>query len=350
VWWGGNAAINLHREGSIELIMLALDYWEHTGDEAELKLSILPLATAVVDWVRTFFGRTAGAHKLDVWPTQSLEGYRCTFPPTRESCVNNDMPIVAGLHAVLPRLLHLAATAPGARLVNSTQAGHWQQLLSELPALPVVGNTSASEVFTAAQFPLAPNATHSGSESPMMYPVHPYRLSTVLSADGEFGLLKTGKNTYTNGHGYNGNTGWKQGVINAAYLGMAGEAQRLVVERAQTGSGAMRFQAYLPDMQDFRPNEDHLSNMRVGLQGMLVQHGDHGSTSANEIALLPAWPCSEWSVDFKVHLPGMTTLQGSYNHTTRVLEVLSIEPAARRGDVRILSCVDDRDVVWRVGC
>ena len=44
--WAGNAAVNLHREGSVELILLALDYYEHTEDDAEFALSILPLATA----------------------------------------------------------------------------------------------------------------------------------------------------------------------------------------------------------------------------------------------------------------------------------------------------------------
>lgn len=39
----GNEAINLHREGSVELLMLALDYYDHTEDKIEFGTSILPL-------------------------------------------------------------------------------------------------------------------------------------------------------------------------------------------------------------------------------------------------------------------------------------------------------------------
>ena len=71
--WAGNPSINLHREGSMELIMLALDYFEHTGDTAELQASILPIAVAVTDFVRSYFGRSSEG-QLEIWPTQSLEG------------------------------------------------------------------------------------------------------------------------------------------------------------------------------------------------------------------------------------------------------------------------------------
>ena len=98
----------------------------------------------------------------------------------------------------------------------------------------------------------------------------------------------------------------------------------------------MRFPAYLPSMQDFRPNEDHLSNMRTALQAMLVQHGD--AENRSDIALLPAWPCDAWSVDFKLHLPLSTVVQGSYNHTARRLVLDAVLPAERARDIRVLSC------------
>ena len=51
--WAGNVAINIHREGSIELLHLALDYYEHTLDKEEFATSILPLATEVLNFVST---------------------------------------------------------------------------------------------------------------------------------------------------------------------------------------------------------------------------------------------------------------------------------------------------------
>jgi hypothetical protein len=135
----GNEAINLHREGSVELLMLALDYYDHTEDKIEFGTSILPLrwgttllfliishfprehrdkardkregnwqkegrlpSVAVTDFVASYYGRTSssggggdggGGGQLDVWPTQSLEGYRPgSFPPTRANTIQNDMP------------------------------------------------------------------------------------------------------------------------------------------------------------------------------------------------------------------------------------------------------------------
>jgi hypothetical protein len=86
-------------------------------------------------------------------------------------------------------------------------------------------------------------------------------------------------------------------------------------------------------MQDFRPNEDHLSNMRSALQYMLLQH----SNSNSSLGLLPAWPCDIWSVSFKLHAPGLTTIEGSYNHTTAEL-CIDVQPPRRRDDVVVMGC------------
>ena len=97
----------------------------------------------------------------------------------------------------------------------------------------------------------------------------PCRLATVTTG-GE--LLAVGQNTVC----YNASaerqpavgfgTGWQQGVMNVALLGLRDLAAEAVYERAATSSGDMRFPACLPNMQNFRPNEDHLSNMRSALQ------------------------------------------------------------------------------------
>lgn len=86
--WAGNVAINLHREGSVELLMLALDYYDHTQDVHELRMSILPLSVAVMDFVASYYDRDPGTGQLDIFPTQSLEGYRPGgFPPTKVHAV-----------------------------------------------------------------------------------------------------------------------------------------------------------------------------------------------------------------------------------------------------------------------
>lgn len=344
--WAGNEAINLHREGSVELLMLAIDYIEHTLDIDEFKATVLPLAIAVTDFVSSYYGRTPSG-QLEIWPTQSLEGYRPGgYPPTRNNTVSNDMPWVAGLHAVLPRLIRLANATTMDCDITTTQLHSWTDLLSVLPPLPTASKEGDLN-FAAAQLPYPPHAVIGGSEQPYMYPVHPYRLATVM---GDAALLDIGRRTI----GYNSTHpaeskidigfGWKQGVLNVALLGLRSEAMRAVLGHAKTPPGAMRFPAYLPNMQDFRPNEDHLSNMRTALQYMLMQHSDANNT----IGLLPAWPCGNWSVSFKLHAPELTVVEGNYNHTTGRLWV-RVEPPERKHDVVVMGCAGAENVEWGSG-
>ena len=336
--WAGNVAVNLHREGSVELLMLGVDYVEHTLDRAEFEATVLPLSVAITNFVISYYVQKGG--RLEIWPTQSLEGYRPGgFPLTKNNCISNDMPWVAGLHAVLPRLIRLAnATAGLEGIATTAQLERWSNLQSSLPPLPTT-TRGENEVFAAAQVPYPPGAIVGGSEQPYMYPVHPYRLAAVM---GNSSLLKIGRNTI----GYNAShpshsaiasgQGWQQEVMNVALLGLRSEAMAAVLAHAKTMNAQMRFPTYLPSMQDFRPNEDHLSNMRSALQYMLVQHSD--MNSARTIGLLPSWPCGNWSVAFKLHAPLRTTLQGDYDHVTRHLRV-RIDPPERKADVVVMGCV-----------
>jgi hypothetical protein len=44
---------------------------------------------------------------------------------------------------------------------------------------------------------------------------------------------------------------------------------------------------------------------------MLVQ------TEGNKVLLFPAWP-KEWNVQFKIHIPGKKTIEGSYHQSSGV--------------------------------
>jgi hypothetical protein len=174
--------------------------------------------------------------------------------------------------------------------VPPVQLMKWSGLVKILPLIPMAGTntTNGTEtMFTAAQTPYPPHAALGGSEQPQLYAVHPYRLATVMRGGP---LLQVGINTVGPRPSY-GN-GWQQGVMQVALLGLADQAAEAVVARASTLNGQMRFPTYLPNMQDFRPNEDHLSNMRSALQYMIVQHSDTNNT----IGLFPSWPCGTWSV------------------------------------------------------
>ena len=64
----------------------------------------------------------------------------------------------------------------------------------------------------------------------------------------------------------------------------------------------------------------------IGLQEMLMQ------TSENEIRLLPAWP-EDWDVDFRLHAPENTIVEGSVRDGE--IQDLKVTPESRLADVII---------------
>jgi hypothetical protein len=57
-----------------------------------------------------------------------------------------------------------------------------------------------------------------------------------------------------------------------------------------------------------------------------------------KIRLLPAWP-QEWDVEFKLHAPGQTVVEGCYRQGK--LETLTVTPTSRREDVEICSAKEN---------
>ncbi|MCP4454430.1 MAG: hypothetical protein GY809_23485, partial [Planctomycetes bacterium] len=115
-----------------------------------------------------------------------------------------------------------------------------------------------------------------------------------------------------------------QNAIKAAYLGLADEAAKMVAQNFGSKSGQHRFPAMWGPNYDWIPDQCHGAVAMTALQRMLLQY--EGDT----IRLLPAWP-KHWDVDFKLHAPHKTTVEGRVRNGDIVdIEVL---PASRRKDV-----------------
>ena len=81
----------------LELSMMMLDYYEYTGDTQFAKKTLLPVATAGLQFFDQHFSRdSTGRLLLD--PDNSIEMFWK---------VHNPAPDIAGLHAVLARLMKL---------------------------------------------------------------------------------------------------------------------------------------------------------------------------------------------------------------------------------------------------
>eukprot|EP01044_Picomonas_judraskeda_P020574 COSAG03_NODE_4613_length_1489_cov_60.319424_2_plen_169_part_00 len=111
----------------------------------------LPLIDAVVRGFRQRFPNKDSAGKVDFFPSQALETWGChnftggsetgahAGTPTRDTCMTNPSTDIAGLMAVLPRLLALPEHTTTAAMRAS-----WRVFLQELPPLPT---TRAGQCF-----------------------------------------------------------------------------------------------------------------------------------------------------------------------------------------------------------
>ena len=259
----GNTYIRYHREGGLELSLLALDWLAHTGDTRYFQDSLLPQIEAYVDYYAEHFDDDPATGKLDIFPAQALETWQCaSMPPNRSTCVTNPMPEVAGLHAVLPRLLALDAAAGATAGVRRRWAALWKRV----PALPV-GDVHRAHFHIVDG--LVPGerlpASVSNSENAGLYAVHPYRVVGLL-ANRTLGVRSFEQRRNT------GNTGWSEDFMEAALLGLANETAGMAIARATvapyTGYRWVGFQA---GIGAGGPITDHGGVATAGLRCALFQ-------------------------------------------------------------------------------
>ncbi|MHC4199377.1 MAG: DUF5703 domain-containing protein [Planctomycetota bacterium] len=284
-----------------ELVFMMLDRYEHAPDETFLRETLMPAAHEIL----TFFDqhyKTDQAGKLVMHPAMACETWwDCTNP----------MPEVAGLIAVTTRMLSLPR-----ELTTAEQRAFWTAFKRKLPPLPTREVKGERMLAPAARF-----ARKRNCENPELYAVFPFRLIAVGRPDIELGrrALKVRWDR--------GSFGWRQDDIFMAYLGLAGEARQYLVRRARKKHAGSRFPAFWGPNYDWIPDQDHGSIILKALQAMTLQ------TDGRKIYVAPAWP-DGWNVDFKLHAPYGTTVEGSVR-AGKVVD-LKVDPVSRRADVVVM--------------
>jgi hypothetical protein len=288
-----------------ELVALMLDRWDYSRDEKFLKDRVLPMATSVLTYFDTRFKKDAqGRIILD--PTQAVEMYW--------EGVKNDMPSVAGLHAVVGRLNRLPAN-----LLTDEQKKFYGRLAKQLPELPTKKIDGQTGFSPAQEY----NPKASNVENPELYAVWPFQLTSAwdqrLRAEGRV-AYEHRLNHLDKGWGYDGNV--------AALLGMADECARIMQVKITNSNPAYRWPATWGPNFDWLPDQNHGGNLLNTTNLMLMQAAP--LEQGGKIVLLPAWP-KDWDVRFKLWAPGNTTVECTYQHGEVVS--LKVEPESRRKDV-----------------
>ena len=287
--------------GGLELCWMMLDYYSHTLDARFLRETALPFSREIL----TFFNQhypLNGEGRLVMHPSQALETWwKCT----------NAAPEVAGCIAVADRLLALPA-----RVVPAADRALWQQLRARLPEVPV-REIDGRKALAPAEF----FAQKSNVENPELYPVFPFRLFAFNRPNPDWAI------TALEHRSDRGHSGWRQDDIFMAYLGLTGDARAAVLSRAGSHDAGERFPAFWGPNYDWTPDQDHGGVLMKAFQSMLLQ------TDGQKIFLLPAWPAN-WNVDFKLHAPQRTTIEGSFRDGR--MQSLRVTPESRRADLTVL--------------
>ncbi|HOZ50064.1 MAG TPA: DUF5703 domain-containing protein, partial [Candidatus Hydrogenedentes bacterium] len=294
-----NTYIRWYWSGALELLALMLDRFAYTQDEDFARGALLPLAESILDFYDQHYDRNLRG-QFYFTPAASLETWQNVTDP---------LPEIAGLQFVTQRLLDLPEG-----LATEEQQIQWARIRGSLPYLPMTGEGDEAVLAPAAE--ILEDARN--SENPELYAIFPYRLFGVGKDD-----LDMARRTFAQRR-VKGNNGWRQDDTQAAFLGLADEAATMVAGRFAQKHAGSRFPAFWGPNFDWIPDQDHGSNGLMALQTMLLQ------AEGKEIRLFPAWP-KAWDVDFKLHAPYNTTIQGRYR--AGKLEYLDVTPESRKTDL-----------------
>ena len=298
-----------HYQGALEVLMMMLDYYDYTHDAKFLTKQLLPMGEAITTFYNEHWKRGADG-KILFSPSQSIEMYQVG--------VVNPLPDIAGLNAVLPRLMALPQT-------SAQQQALWKTMLTDLPEMPVGTtqdgklplNGKGDETGIPTLLPAAKYGERANGENPELYAVFPYRNFMVGKPN-----LQLAINTF-HARRFPFANCWGQDGQEAALLGLTDIAQASLV-KAMTTYGKQKFKWFWGKVADYSPDMDNGGTAMETLQLMLLQF------DGAKIRLIPAWP-SNWTAHFKLHAPQNTTIEAVVENGQ--VKNLIVLPASRAKDV-----------------
>ena len=292
----------------LDFSFMILEYHRFSGRDISAYIPFIDSAVTFFDEHYQFRQKQRTGKPLDenghlvIYPSRACESY---------VDAKNPADVIAGLKAVLSRLLELPAC-----YVSDSKREKYRAMLRRVPPLPLKEKNGRPYLAGAESW-----SRFSVGEIPELYSVFPYGLYGIGR-----GGLELARYTWTDAlteRQRKMKEPWYQGGIFAARLGFTDYAKQVAIFKL--ADSGQRFPAF-KDSDDWAPDHNWLGAGMIGLQEMLMQ------TVGRKIYLLPAWP-KDWNVDFKLHAPYQTIVEGTYQDGK--ITKLEVTPNSRRKDLKI---------------
>jgi len=255
-------------------------------------------------------GKEYGADgKLVIYPANGLE---------LAGGATNPIEVVSGLERITGGLLALPdlPAADRARL---------ERITPTLPELPVGRRQGRPALLPARTW----EGEYNKWEPIEMYAFWPYRLVGITRPE----TLQLARDTWETVPADRARLckqdySWMANLANMAALAWPEKArERAIYKMANTTAPQARFPAFFGPGHDWLPDHNWGGAGLTGIQEMLLapEPGLHG-----KLHLFPAWP-ADWDVDFKLHAPGPTVVEGQLRGGKVVS--LVVMPKSRAKDV-----------------
>jgi len=291
----------------LEFALMILKYHQYSGLEISTYLPFIESA------IRFFDAHYQWQHFVNATQPLDANGHLVLFPSTACETYKdalNPADLVAGIKGAVEALLEIAGY-----LLDDEARTYYQGLLERIPPLPFRELQGHKTIAPAVAWTEIINV-----EIPQLYPVYPYELYGLGKPD-----LQVAIDTWRYG-GYNedqlNHVSWHQQAIFCARMGLTEDARRYTL--LKLADSGRRFPAFWGPGHDWTPDHNWGGSGMIGLQEMLMQ------CTGRQILLLPAWPV-DWDVDFKLHAPYNTVVEGRY--VGGKLEMLRVTPPERAADV-----------------
>ena len=262
----------------LEFCEMAFQMHRYEGYDISEYIPMIESSVRFFDEHYQYLAKRRGAKALDgngklvMFPGSACETFKMAY---------NATPTVAGLKVVTQSLIDYLKD-------DTVAVAKYTALLNRIPEIPL-RTVDGKTVIAPAQLWERVNNT----ESPMLYPVFPWRIYGVGRDN-----LQLAVDTYLHdpyAQQFRSHVGWKQDVIWAACLGLVGEAEQLIQQKL--GNGPHRFPAFWGPGFDWTPDHNWGGSGMIALQEMLLQEVD------GKPMLFPTWP-KHWDVKFRLHIGG----------------------------------------------